>query len=140
MMDDPRYEGLLFGDISSVTAHKRIGVLETLLNRTDLHDRLINGTDYPVPAVYVVIWSSQLRRKRLITTDQERILNRIFQYNPLLFDFCLKRSDTHAFTLTHIYTQSHTVTRHTTTTKTTTTTTTTTHCHNHYNILSILYR
>lgn len=34
-------------DISSITAYKRVGVLETLLNRSDLHHRLINGTDYP---------------------------------------------------------------------------------------------
>jgi len=91
LMDCPKYNGLLFGDISSVCAHKRVDVLETLLNRTDLHPRLINGSDFPVPAVYVVVWTSQLRRRGLIKPDEERHLNVIFQHNPLLFDFCLKR-------------------------------------------------
>jgi hypothetical protein len=31
----------------SVTAFKRVACLETLLNRQDLHHRLINGSDYP---------------------------------------------------------------------------------------------
>jgi hypothetical protein len=34
-------------DISSVCAWKRSDALETLLNRRDLHHRLVDGTDYP---------------------------------------------------------------------------------------------
>jgi len=91
LMDVPKYDGLLYGDISSVTAHRRVGVLETLLNRQDLHHRLINGTDYPVPAVWVVIWTSRLRRLGMISREEERLLNKVFKFNPILFDFLLKR-------------------------------------------------
>ena len=52
-MDEPRYEGLLFGDISAMTQLNRIGpALDTVLERDDWHDRLINGSDYPLPGVF----------------------------------------------------------------------------------------
>lgn len=44
-----------------------------------------------MPAVYTVVWTSQLRRKGYITSAQERMLNRIYKANPLLFDLLLKR-------------------------------------------------
>ena len=47
---------------------------------------------FSVPAVSIVIWSSQLRRMKLITPMEEKTLDKIFQYNPLLFDLLLKRS------------------------------------------------
>lgn len=61
LMDDTKYEGQLFGDISGVThfctlSHPRDFVLtsftarieyvETLLDHTDLHRRLVYGSDY----------------------------------------------------------------------------------------------
>jgi hypothetical protein len=39
-----------------------------------------------------VIWPSQLHRKGLITKAEKRMLNKIYKFNALLFDFCLKRS------------------------------------------------
>jgi hypothetical protein len=47
-------------DISALTAHRRAHYLPRLLDRQDIHHRLIFGTDYPVPAVYVVVWTRRL--------------------------------------------------------------------------------
>ena len=54
--DDKKYEGLVFGEISAMTQFNRCGTpLTTILEREDLHDRLVNGSDYPLPAVNVLI-------------------------------------------------------------------------------------
>ncbi len=48
LMEEPRYEGLLYGDIAAVIEINRIGVsLATMLKRTDLHSRIVYGSDYP---------------------------------------------------------------------------------------------
>lgn len=96
MMDDKRYEGLFFGEISAVTFYNHLDrPLSTLLEREDLHARLINGSDYPVCAVNVVIRTSTLRRLGFITSDERRLLNDIYKHNPLLFDFLVKRTVRH---------------------------------------------
>jgi predicted TIM-barrel fold metal-dependent hydrolase len=91
LMDEERYKGLLFGDISAIVAFKRAQYLPALLDRQDLHARLLFGSDYPVPAVYVVVWTSQIERMGLITAKERELLNRIWLRNPMLFDFVLKR-------------------------------------------------
>lgn len=40
-----------FGDISAVCAFKRTRYLPTLLDRVELHSRLVFGSDYPVVSV-----------------------------------------------------------------------------------------
>jgi uncharacterized protein len=93
LMDDPRYEGLLFGDISAMTQQNRMGSpLATILRRTDLHPRLVNGSDYPLPAINIVISTRALARAGYITRAERAGLNEIYDYNPLLFDFVLKRT------------------------------------------------
>jgi mannonate dehydratase len=55
-MDEKRYEGLVFGEISAMTQFNRAGKpLRTMLAREDLHERLVNGSDYPLPAVNILI-------------------------------------------------------------------------------------
>ena len=52
LMDDPRYEHLLMGDVSALTQSNRTAVaLGKVLERTEWHDRLLNGSDYPLPGV-----------------------------------------------------------------------------------------
>jgi predicted TIM-barrel fold metal-dependent hydrolase len=93
LMSERRYEGLLFADISAMTQYNRIGgPLTTMMQREDLHDRLVNGSDYPLPAVNLLIRTSALVRHGYITKDERAWLNEIYDYNPLLFDFVLKRS------------------------------------------------
>lgn len=93
MMGEEKYQGLLFGDISAITQVNRMPrPLMTLLRRPDLQARLVNGSDYPLPAVNPVIWTRQFVALGLITAGERKALNEIFRVNPLLFDFVLKRT------------------------------------------------
>src|SRR6185295_3090714 len=93
LMGEKRYEDLLFADISAMTQFNRSGVpLQTILAREDLHARLVNGSDYPLPAINVLIRTRSLVKQGYITTDERSSLNEIYHYNPLLFDFALKRT------------------------------------------------
>jgi uncharacterized protein len=58
----------------------------------DLHERLVNGSDYPLPAVNALIRTSTLRKQGYITAEERACLNETYDYNPLLFDFVLKRT------------------------------------------------
>lgn len=92
LMDEPRYEGRLFGDISAVTQANRIGPsLETLLARTDWHPRLVNGSDYPLPGVMPLFSLRRCVEKGFLGETQAMVLSEIRTYNALLFDFVLKR-------------------------------------------------
>ena len=91
-MNEKKYEGLLFADISGVTQFNRMDkTLGTLLKRKDIHARLVNGSDYPLPAVNLLIQTGKLVRKGYITKEEQKALNEIYDYNPLLFDFVVKR-------------------------------------------------
>jgi predicted TIM-barrel fold metal-dependent hydrolase len=93
LMDDKRYEGLVFGEISAMTQFNRLGKpLTTILEREDLHERLVNGSDYPLPAVNVLIRTRPLVKYGYLTSGEADSLKEIYQYNPLLFDFVLKRA------------------------------------------------
>jgi predicted TIM-barrel fold metal-dependent hydrolase len=93
LMSEKQYEGLLFADISAMTQYNRIGwPLTTILQRDDLHERLVNGSDYPLPAVNLLIRTSALVKRGYINSDERTWLNEIYDYNPLLFDFVLKRT------------------------------------------------
>ncbi|MCI0400814.1 MAG: amidohydrolase family protein [Gammaproteobacteria bacterium] len=93
LMDSQRYESLLFGDLSAMTQFNRLpGPLIQVIKRKDLHHRLLDGSDYPLPAINIVIQTRSLVKYGLITSDERRHLNEIYDYNPLLFDYVLKRS------------------------------------------------
>lgn len=93
LMDNPAYENNLFGEISAMTQFNRLpGPIIELMRRTDLHHRLINGSDYPLPAINVVIRTSTLQKHGMLTAVEREFLNEIYNYNPLLFDFVLKRT------------------------------------------------
>ncbi len=96
MLEDPRYEQRLYGELSAVTFHNRFdGPLRTLLQRTDLHHRLINGSDYPLPAVNVLVRTGALVDAGFLREAEGEALNEIYRYNPLLFDYVLKRTVRH---------------------------------------------
>jgi len=93
LMDEKRYEGLVFGEISAMTQFNRIGKpLQTILEREDLHERLVNGSDYPLPAVNILIRTRPLVKHGFLTSSEGECLREIYNYNPLLFDFVLKRN------------------------------------------------
>ena len=93
MMDEPRYEGQLFGELSCLTLRYHLGQgLETVLIRGDWHGRLCNGSDYPLPAIPLVHSLPAMKRKGFLASADLDLLYRLQNYNPLLFDQALKRS------------------------------------------------
>jgi len=95
LMDEKRYEGLVFGEISAMTQFNRSEKLRTILEREDLHERIVNGSDYPLPAVNILIRTRPLVKQGYLTGAEGKCLKEIYDYNPLLFDFVLKRSLKH---------------------------------------------
>eukprot|EP00117_Sycon_ciliatum_P012792 scpid68976/ scgid13724/ len=91
MMSRPEYEGLLFADISAVIGTLRAKHLKTILSAEHIHDRLVYGSDYPVPAINVVSSTKQLWMLGLITWKDAQLLNEIYRFNPLVYDFAVKR-------------------------------------------------
>lgn len=93
LMDEKKYEGVVFGEISAMTQFNRVGKpLTTILSRSDLHDRLVNGSDYPLPAVNILIRTKPLQKLGYLMASECESLKEIYHFNPLLFDFVLKRS------------------------------------------------
>ena len=60
-----------------------------------MHWRLVNGSDYPLPAINTLIRTRSLASDGFITGAEREALNEIYNYNPLLFDFVLKRTIRH---------------------------------------------
>lgn len=93
LMDEPEWEGLLFGEISTLTQRNRFaGALAKVLDRQDLHPRLVNGSDWPLPAVNVLYSTKALMEAGFLTEEENELLRELYHWNPLLFDFCLKRT------------------------------------------------
>ncbi|MCX7008903.1 MAG: amidohydrolase family protein [Kiritimatiellaeota bacterium] len=92
MMDEPRYRGRLFADISTIAQRNRLPrPLLEVLRRPDLQARLVNGSDYPMPAINCTISLRTLTTLGVLDEADRTPLTEIYQHNPLLFDFVLKR-------------------------------------------------
>ena len=98
MMQLPEYKNRLFADISALTQYNRLHALDRVIESTDIHANLLNGSDYPLPAVNFVIQTRALSRSGHITPSQRTALNEIYDINPLLFDYVLKRTIRHSKT------------------------------------------
>ncbi len=97
LMEEPRYENLLYGDVSAMTQLNRIGpALDTVLERDDWHGRLINGSDYPLPGVFPLFSMGTMVDRGYIDAGEADTIRAIRPHNPLLFDFVLKRTISHA--------------------------------------------
>ncbi|MBL8470736.1 MAG: amidohydrolase family protein [Rhodocyclaceae bacterium] len=93
LMQDARYEGKLFGDISAVTQFNRCAeVLPQLLQRREWHGRLLNGSDYPLPGVMPLVSLRQLESLGMLPAAALPVLSQLRAHNALLFDFVLKRT------------------------------------------------
>jgi len=93
MMEESRYEGLLFGELSAITQINRVGpALETVIRRGEWQSRLLNGSDYPLPGILPLFSLKQMVRRGYVTESEADVLSALRLYNPLLFDFVLKRS------------------------------------------------
>lgn len=92
LMDEPAWEGRLFGELSTVTqVNRRDEVLTTLLGRRDWQTRLINASDYPLPGIVPLFSPGYFAEHGWLSGEQDALLRRIRSHNPLLFDFLLKR-------------------------------------------------
>ncbi|MDH3694753.1 MAG: amidohydrolase family protein [Gammaproteobacteria bacterium] len=93
LMSDKNYQSLLFGEISALMQRNRHpDVVRALLEKQDWHDRLLNGSDYPLPAVLAIFSIQKFVRAGLLAENATEPLIELHQYNPLLFDFVLKRT------------------------------------------------
>ena len=91
-MAEPRAKGLLHGDLSAITQRNRKpALIRTLLERSDLHERLLHGSDYPLPGIVPLTSHASLARAGLLPNAAVHDLDILRQHNPLLFDFTLKR-------------------------------------------------
>jgi len=91
LLKSPKYEGQLLCDISAMTGLQRAHTLSTLLKRPDLHERLVYGSDFPVPAINAIVWLRKLVNLGLIRQEEVAPLREIYRINPLLSDFVRKR-------------------------------------------------
>jgi len=92
LMNERRYENHLYGDISAITlANRRTAILRTLLERQEWHERLLFGSDYPLPGIVPLVWLNSLACRGLIDKQSVAGLKILRHHNPILFDFALKR-------------------------------------------------
>lgn len=92
LMHDARYEKLLFADISALTLRNRDEeTLRAVLERSEWHARLLNGSDYPLPGIVPLISPRDLAERGMLPARAVAVLEVVRHHNPLLFDFLLKR-------------------------------------------------
>lgn len=91
LMSNSKYENLLYADVSAIIGRRRMSALHDILARPEIHHRLVYGSDYPVPAVGIVVSTAGLQSEGFITEEERMILDEIRPYNALLFSLCVIR-------------------------------------------------
>jgi hypothetical protein len=92
LMAEERYVGLAWGELSAVTLVNRSpSVLRRLLISRELSARLVNGSDYPLPAIDPLVSTRRLAAHGFLTAEERGLANEVFDANPLLFDYVVKR-------------------------------------------------
>ncbi|PIP89216.1 MAG: hypothetical protein COW01_06745 [Bdellovibrionales bacterium CG12_big_fil_rev_8_21_14_0_65_38_15] len=96
MFNEKKFENNFFADISGLTIHARVGKpLDVLLEHPEFHHRLMNGSDYPLPAINILYRTSQLEDLGYLSEDEADALNEIYKFNPMVFDLAMKRTLRH---------------------------------------------
>ena len=86
------YQQNLYGELSATLQVNRAPEkLKYLLENKEWQSRLVNGSDYPLPAVMPLISLKRLIRAGLLDPKWQEDLNLLRQYNGLAFDFAVKR-------------------------------------------------
>jgi len=92
LMDEPQYQKQAYGDISAIIQVNRDREqIEKIVKREDWHDRLLYGSDYPLPGVMPVFSPDNFFRWGHISEREAELLSEVRRYNPILFDIMLKR-------------------------------------------------
>jgi len=101
IMQEPEFEKNLYGGISAtVLINHDVEVLADLIRDKSLHQRLVYGSDYPLPGIIPLINTSDFVDKNWLSEEQAGLLDQLRPSNALLFDFLLKRLlkvDGHSF-------------------------------------------
>lgn len=93
LMREERWRGRLFGELSAMTIVNRVGrPLAEVLRDPDLSARVLNGSDYPLPAINVLMQTGAVQDKGFITAAERALINEVDRADPLLADFVLKRT------------------------------------------------
>jgi len=92
LMREERYAGLLLGDLSAVTQANRAATIPEIITQSAWHGRLLNGSDYPLPAIMPIFSVQGFVRAGLLDESAVAVLKELRHVNPLVFDFVLKRS------------------------------------------------
>ena len=92
LMGEARYEKLLYGDISALGLLGRNGEeLGAVLRQGEWHERLLYGSDYPLPGAPLLYSFSGLAGSGYLTEAESDYLRQLRRVNPLLADFACKR-------------------------------------------------
>ena len=93
LMDEPRWDGRLFADVSAVFQRNRdLAVQRALIERQHWHHRLLHGSDYPLPGIGLVYRLPTFVDAGWLRPEEADVLTQLRPFNPLLFEFVLKRS------------------------------------------------
>ena len=93
LMSEPQFEKNLYGDISAILqVNRKLEVIKRIYQTQEWHPRLVNGSDYPLPGVMPVFNVQWFVEAGYLAADEAKVLSQIRHYNPLLFDFLLKRT------------------------------------------------
>lgn len=96
LMDEPAHAGRLWGDLSALTQSARAGaplarVLERGVEGGDWAGRLVNGSDYPLPAILPLTSPRALADDGWLDPALVEPLRALRGHDALSFDFALKR-------------------------------------------------
>jgi len=82
----------LYGDISAIVlVNREPEIIADIVSNKALHQRLVYGSDYPLPGIMPLINTGYFVDKAWLNEEQQQILDQVRQSNSLLFDFLLKR-------------------------------------------------
>ena len=92
LMAAPEYAARLFADISAITLRNRdLTVLREIIEQERWHNRLLFGSDYPLPGILPLISPAQLAAENMLDAAAVPVLEAVRDHNPILFDLVLKR-------------------------------------------------
>ena len=93
LMDETAFQNNLYGDVSAILqVNRKLEVIERIYQTDAWHPRLVNGSDYPLPGVMPVFNVQWFVEADYLSGSEAEVLSQIRRYNPLLFDFLLKRT------------------------------------------------
>lgn len=92
LMDEGHHGRRLMGDLSALfQRNRRPEVWRAIVRNERWHDRLLHGSDHPLPGVMPLLSLPRLVRSDLLDESAVPLIEQIRQHNPLLADLMVKR-------------------------------------------------